>query len=71
MGFLGIGVGEILLILVVTLIIWGPRRIPEIARTLGRIVHAVKKVTSDLTTQITDEIEEQEKERPPKQPRGD
>ncbi len=65
MDFFGMGMGEILLILVVALIIWGPGRIAEIGRTLGKIVHALKKATFDLTAQITKEMEEQEKKRPP------
>ena len=64
MGFLDIGVGEILLILVVALIIFGPGRIPEIARTMGRIVRNLKKATSDLTTTITKELDVEEKKGP-------
>ncbi len=70
MEFFGMGTGEILLILVVALIIWGPGRIVDIARTLGKMVHALKKATSDLTAQITSGTEEQEK-KPPRQHRGD
>ena len=57
MGFFGIGTWEILLILVLALIIWGPGRLPEIARTLGRTVRALKKASFDLTTAVTKEIE--------------
>lgn len=64
MDFLGMGIGEILLILVMALIIWGPRRIAEIGRTLGKMARVLKKATFDLTTQITKETEEQEKKRP-------
>jgi len=64
MGFLDIGLGEILLILVVAVIIFGPGRIPEIARTMGRIVRNLKKATSDLTTTITKEIDVEDKSRP-------
>ena len=64
MGFFDIGLGEILLILVVALIIWGPGRIPEIARTIGRVVHNLKKATFDLTTAVTKEIEGEEKAHP-------
>ncbi|MFH1652027.1 MAG: twin-arginine translocase TatA/TatE family subunit [Chloroflexota bacterium] len=53
---LGIGTGEILLVLIVALIIWGPGRLPEIARTLGKTVRALKKASSDFTTAITREI---------------
>ncbi len=65
MDFLGMGTGEIVLILVVALIIWGPERITEIGRTLGKMVRTLKKATFDLTAQITKETEEQEKKRPP------
>ena len=58
MGFFGIGSGELILILVVALIIWGPGRLPEIARTLGKTVRAFKKASFDLTTAVTREIEQ-------------
>lgn len=66
MDFFGIGMGEILLILVIALIIWGPGRIVEIGRTLGRIVRTLRKASSDLTTQITKELEEKEENHSPK-----
>ncbi len=59
------GIGEILLILVIALIIFGPGKIPEIARTLGRTVRAFRKATSDLTTAVTKELNTEEK---PSQP---
>jgi len=62
--------GEILLILILALVIWGPGRIVEIGRTLGKIVHNLKKATFDLTTQITKETEEQDEEHPPQQHKG-
>lgn len=65
MGFFGIGTWEILLILVLALIIWGPGKLPEIARTLGRTVRALKKATFDLTTAVTKEIEGKENDHPP------
>ena len=61
MNFLDMGIGEILLILVVALIIWGPGKVPEIARMLGRIVATLRKTSFDLTTQIRKELEEEEK----------
>ncbi len=66
MGFFGIGIGEILLVLVFSLIIWGPGRVVEIARTLGRLVHTLRKVTADLTATVTREID-REKDNPPRQ----
>ena len=57
MGFFGIGTGEVLLILVLALIIWGPNRLPEIARTLGKTVRTLKKASFDLTNAVTREVE--------------
>lgn len=66
MGFLDMGAGEIILILVVALIIWGPGKIPEIARTMGRVMYNLRKATLDLTTVVTKEIDREEKSNPPK-----
>ncbi len=64
MGFLDIGPLEILLILVIALIIWGPGKIPEIAKTLGRTINAIRKASFDLTTQIKNELDVDEKKQP-------
>lgn len=62
MDFFGIGLGEVLLILVVALIVWGPKRLPEIARTMGKTIRALRKATYDITSQVTRELDIQEKE---------
>ncbi len=64
MDLFGMGTGEILLIVVVALIIWGPGRIVEIARTLGKTVRAFRKAASDLTTAVTKEVNIEEKDYP-------
>ncbi len=61
MDFFGIGTGELLLIMVVVLIVFGPGKIPEIARGLGKTVHAFRKASSELSTAVTREIEAAEK----------
>lgn len=61
MDFLGIGGWEIFLILIVALLIYGPGRIVQVARNLGKIVRTLKNATSSLTAQISKEMEEQEK----------
>jgi sec-independent protein translocase protein TatA len=58
MDFLGIGPGELVLILVVILIIWGPGKIPEMAKQLGKTMRAIRKVSEDFTANVTKEIEE-------------
>jgi Tat protein translocase TatB subunit len=69
MDFLGIGPGEILLILILALILLGPGRIPEIARTLGRAIRAIKKASADLSTAVTRELEATQSEPSPSQPK--
>jgi sec-independent protein translocase protein TatA len=61
MDFLGIGGWEIFLILIVALLIYGPGRIVEVARNLGKIVRTLKNATSTITAQISKELEDQEK----------
>jgi TatA/E family protein of Tat protein translocase len=67
MGFFDLGPMEILLILIVALVIWGPGKIPELARTLGKTLRAFRKATSDLTSAVTTELELEEK-KPPSPP---
>jgi sec-independent protein translocase protein TatA len=64
MDFFGIGAGELILILVVALIIWGPGKLPQIARTLGNITRNLRKATSDFTTALAREAELEEKTKP-------
>ena len=71
MDFFGIGFGELLLILILALIVWGPRRLPEIARTLGKMARTLKRASSDLTAEMTREIEEDKSHLPPKELSGD
>ncbi len=66
MEFLGMGTMEIALILVVALVVFGPGRIVEIGRTLGRIARTLRKASFDMTAAVTKELDAQEKEEPPK-----
>jgi Tat protein translocase TatB subunit len=62
MDFLGIGGWEIFLVIIIALLLWGPGRIVEIARTLGKIVHKFRTISTELTTQITRELDEQKQD---------
>jgi len=59
LGFLDIGWPELVLVLVVVLIAFGPGRVVEISRTLGKTVRAFKKATSSLTVEMAREIKEE------------
>jgi sec-independent protein translocase protein TatB len=48
----GIGMPEMLMILAVALIIFGPKRLPELAKSLGRALGEFRRATSDLKQSI-------------------
>ena len=56
----GIGMPEILLILAIALIVIGPKKLPDLAKTLGRAMGEFKKATQDFKRSI--DIEETIKE---------
>lgn len=54
---LGIGMQEILIILVVALIIIGPKRLPDLAKTLGKGFAEFKKAADDLQDTVRRDLE--------------
>ena len=60
-----LGIPEILFILAIALLIFGPRRLPEVGRTLGKAMGEFRKATTELKRSINTEIAlEDEDERP-------
>jgi len=58
MDFLGIGIGlpQLLLILLVAMLVLGPERLPEVARQLARAVRTVRSYATDVQSQFEGEI---------------
>ena len=56
----GIGMPEMLLILAIALIVIGPKKLPDLAKSLGRALREFKKATSELKESI--ELESELKE---------
>jgi len=54
--FGSLGFPELILIFIVALIVFGPRRLPEIGRSLGKALGEFKKATDDLKTTIEKEV---------------
>ncbi len=48
----GLGVTEILLILVVALLVLGPKRLPEAARSLGRSMAEFRRASNEIRTSL-------------------
>lgn len=57
---LGLGPPEILLILVLALLLFGPKRLPEMGKAVGKAIKEFKKATSDVEEQIKKEVGELE-----------
>ena len=60
-----LGVPELLFILVLALLVFGPRRLPEVGRTIGKAVGEFRRATTELKRSINTEIAlEDEDDRP-------
>jgi sec-independent protein translocase protein TatA len=58
-----IGMPELVIILVIALIIFGPRKLPELGKSLGRSLNEFRKASTDLQNTLEQEIKlEEQKE---------
>jgi sec-independent protein translocase protein TatA len=61
--FGSIGMPELIIILVIALIIFGPRKLPELGKSLGRSLNEFKRASTDLQNTLEQEIKlEEQKE---------
>ena len=60
--FFSFGSGEIFLIIIVLVIVFGPKRIPEVARNLGKVINEMKSASSDFKNEINKEVQKLERE---------
>lgn len=58
----GIGTSEILIILLLALLVLGPKEIPKIARTLGRGLREIERAKDELKQSIEFEADEAQEE---------
>ena len=54
----GIGATELLVILVVALIVFGPTRLPELARSLGRAMGEFRRASTDLRQSFNESMQD-------------
>ncbi|CAH2715538.1 Sec-independent protein translocase protein TatAd [Neobacillus rhizosphaerae] len=59
--FSNIGVPGLILILTLALIIFGPKKLPEIGRAFGQTLKEFKKSTRELTDDVMKDIDEEKK----------
>jgi sec-independent protein translocase protein TatA len=60
--FSNIGIPGLILILTLALIIFGPKKLPEIGRAFGQTLKEFKKSTRELTDDVMKDVDEEKKE---------
>ena len=58
----GIGVPELILILIIGLVVFGPGKLPEIGRAVGKSIREFKKATAAVTEELEDKPEKKRRE---------
>jgi sec-independent protein translocase protein TatA len=56
-----IGFPELIIIFVVALIVFGPRKLPELGRSLGKSLAEFKRASNDLRNTLDEEIRQDER----------
>jgi Tat protein translocase TatB subunit len=58
----GIGMQELIIIAVIALIIVGPKKLPDLAKTLGKGFSEFKKATEGITDDLKETLKEDKKQ---------
>ena len=61
--FGSLGMPELIVIFVIALVVFGPRKLPELGRSLGRGIAEFKKATNELQNTLEQEINADEQRR--------
>jgi TatA/E family protein of Tat protein translocase len=56
-----LGFPELIIIFVVALLVFGPRKLPELGRSLGKGLSEFKRASNDLRNTLDDEIRDEER----------
>ncbi|MDB9526867.1 TatA/E family twin arginine-targeting protein translocase [Oscillatoria sp. CS-180] len=61
MNVFGIGLPEMALILVVALLVFGPKKLPEVGRSMAQALNSFKKAQQEFESEIKKETEDLQK----------
>ena len=66
MNIFGVGLPEVTVILILALLIFGPKKLPELGKQLGRTLKSLKKASNEFQNEIDQAMSEEEKDNLPK-----
>jgi len=66
MNIFGVGLPEVTVVLVLALLIFGPKKLPELGKQLGKTLKSLKKASNEFQNEIDQVMNEEEKEILPK-----
>jgi len=66
MNIFGVGLPEVTVILILALLIFGPKKLPELGKQLGKTLKSLKKASNEFQNEIDKVINEEDKDESPK-----
>jgi Tat protein translocase TatB subunit len=60
MNILGVGPAELIVIFIIALIVFGPGKLPELARTLGKAMRELRRMSLEVTAEFAKELRDVE-----------
>jgi len=65
MNIFGVGLPEVTVILILALLIFGPKKLPELGKQLGKTLKSLKKASNEFQNEIDQVMKEEYKENSP------
>ena len=66
MNIFGVGLPEVTVILILALLIFGPKKLPELGKQLGKTLKSLKKASNEFQNEIDQVMNSEDKEESPK-----
>jgi sec-independent protein translocase protein TatA len=57
-----VGMPELIIIMIIALMVFGPRRLPELGRAVGQTINEFKKGANDLRSRVEEEVRREEQQ---------